>query len=175
MTFFIQASSPAVVAEVDASEDDLREAIEDVFEFETEDAILNWNGVSVVVSYKYDISVMVDDLVDMLLAVQSTSVGSLVVTWPSNTFQATWHITWDERGLACTATWNSVSGGVEDVLSKTGDINLSRGAFLAEWKAPLERVVSALRRAGYSARELPRLEQIEQILAHLVQPGRLYR
>lgn len=158
-----------------ASEDDLREAIEDVFESETEDAILNWNGVSVAISYKYDLSVMIDDLMNALITMRSASVGELVVEWSSNTFQATWQIAWNEQECVCAATWNSVSGGVERLLSETGAVHISRDDFLAEWKAPLERVVSVLRRAGYSPRGLPRLGALEQLLTQLAKPGRLYR
>ncbi len=175
MTFFIQASSPIVGSDVQATEDDLREAIEDVFVIDTEDAIMNWNGVSIALSYKYDISVIVDDLIDMLLAVKSSGFGEHQVNWPSNTFHATWRIAWDERELRCAATWYSISGGVEDLLERTGGIRLTREEFLAEWKVLLERVVAGLKEVGYCPKSVAGLDQLEQLIIQLARPGRLYR
>lgn len=174
MIFFIQASNPNVVSNVEATETDLREAIEDIFELETEDAILNWNGVSIALSYKYDFSVIIDDLVEMLETIQSSSNGNHMVSWSSNTFLATWNLTWDKHLITCTATWNSISGNIEDVLTKTGNISLPVEEFLAEWKKPLERVIAGLKQAGYKPKSLVHLEKMEQLLTRLKHTGRLY-
>ncbi len=174
MSFFIQASNPIVGSDLKATEDDLREAIEDIFVMDTEDAILNWNGVPIALSYKYDISVIVDDLIEMLSVITSSSVGEHSVSWPSNTFRASWRLTWGEGLLTCAATWHSVSGGVEELLAQTGSISMPTADFLAEWRAPLERVIGGLRKAGYRPEFLAAFDQAQQIARRLERPGRLY-
>lgn len=102
--------SPRTVQIHDAADDSLCAALETVFPLYTEDAIINWNHVYVPVSYKYDLSVMVDDVLQIIEALQSSPQGRLVNHWPSNTFAASWEIDWKDGMLKIHSEWTSVVG-----------------------------------------------------------------
>jgi hypothetical protein len=62
------------VAARDESDSTLSDAAQTVFPLE-ERAFLNWNELTLPLSYKYDISLMLEDIVEMVLAVGKTGSG----------------------------------------------------------------------------------------------------
>ena len=62
MNFCIQASNPRVQHKIDYEDSSLSDIIETIYPLYTEHAILTWNYISIPLSYKYDISYMIDDL-----------------------------------------------------------------------------------------------------------------
>lgn len=61
--FYIQACNPINNRTVDENDSKLMEAIETIFPMRTEAAIMVWNYVSIPLSYKYDISYMINDII----------------------------------------------------------------------------------------------------------------
>lgn len=118
MPFYIQVNSPRTQS-FDSSEiESLSELIEEMFPMDTEDAILSWNGVPAALSYKYDISVMIEDILEMLFCISKGSSGSMVISWPSNTFRADWELSWSENHLSGHSVWHEMTGGVEAILNE---------------------------------------------------------
>lgn len=66
MNFYIQANNPKVLKEYNAEDESIADAMETIFPLYTESAILVWNHISIPLSYKYDISYMMDDVLDLL-------------------------------------------------------------------------------------------------------------
>ena len=60
MSFFIQCSSPQIAKNYVIEGNSLRDCIEDLFPMRTEEALICWNGIRIPLSYKYDISLMVE-------------------------------------------------------------------------------------------------------------------
>src|SRR5438128_712566 len=116
-SFIIQASNPRSVADHDAGDDSLDDAIETVFPLHTEHALLAWNHIYVPLSYKYDFAVIINDVLDIIQAIQTSAQGSHSVHWPSNTFAAIWNMQWDQGMIAVQSKWNCVLGETEAMLA----------------------------------------------------------
>lgn len=172
--FFIQSSNPCSSSECDADDASLSDAVQTVFPMETERMIMIWSGIYIYLGYKYDVSLMVDDIIDLCNDILQTKDGRRCVHWPSNTFAAVWDVAWDSSAVIVNAQWNRVVGGIEAILASKPSISVPRADFLAEWKRPLEIAEGALQRAGYKPEQIPRLVALHDLVARLPQYGRLY-
>jgi len=77
MCFYIQASNPKSQDKVETGDGSLADAIENTFLLNTENAILMWNYICIPLSYKYDISYMIEDIVSLLSEMQNKESGFL--------------------------------------------------------------------------------------------------
>src|SRR5258705_95085 len=100
MRFWIQAGNPRHFPILGKDVSDLSEAIEEIFPMETEDAIIVWNQSLIPISYKYDLSVMIDDVLPMLARLLDRTSGSDQVNFGSDTFQTDWSLNWTEGDLS---------------------------------------------------------------------------
>src|SRR5438067_2089483 len=153
-SFVIQASNPRALVCFDADDASLSDAIQTVFPLEAEYALLTWNWIYVPLSYKYDLSLMVDDIIALVEAMTSEEGGHKSIRWPSNTFAATWNIDWKGGEATITATWECVIGSTEGLLNSRPIVVVGFRDFVREWRRPLEVVTSALESAGYTAQAL---------------------
>ena len=71
LNFYIQASNPRFQDSINIYDESLSDAIESVFPLNTENAILVWNYISIPLSYKYDISYMIEDILQLLDELQN--------------------------------------------------------------------------------------------------------
>ncbi|WP_241433176.1 hypothetical protein [Listeria cornellensis] len=117
MDFFIQANTPRKTGAFEDDDYDLSTAIETIFPMLTEDAILIWNHIYVPLSYKYDISCMMDDIIKMINSIRSSSSGELQIRWPSNTFACTWDIVWENDVITVVAFWETVVRDTVELLN----------------------------------------------------------
>ena len=157
LVFAIQASCPRSLLQRSADDENLGMAIETVFPLETEIAFVVWNSIYVPLSYKYDVSILTEQVLwlhDQLMAAEE---GKLLFDWPSNTFATRWTVAWKGDALRIDSRWSGVRGGLLDLLNGQPTVEIGRQAFFAEWRALLERVDGALRRAGYDANNLPEM------------------
>lgn len=171
--FAIQASNPRSSKTGNAGDRTLEDAMETVFPLEAEYAILIWNWIYVPLTYKYDLSLMVRDIVRVVDSVLSHATGSTTVQWPSNTFAATWRIEWEARSIRIDAEWTCVLGDVEALLCGRPTVVMTPNRFVAEWKRPLEIIAAALSRAGYTE-ELVGMPDLLAVLNKIEQRGSLY-
>lgn len=174
-TFIIQASAPRALQICNEHDDSLCAALETVFPLYTEDIIMNWNHVYVPISYKYDLSVMMDDVLQIIEALQNTPQGKLVNHWASNTFAATWKMDWNDGILKVHSEWISVVGETEALLASRPDIQMPSEDFVAEWMRPLHIAEHALSDAGYTVSQLPGLARLRTVRQLRVREGVLYR
>jgi hypothetical protein len=172
--FFIQTGNPRTEPSWEADDASLSDAIQSVFPLRTEDLVLVWNGIYVPLGYKYDVSFMVDDVIDLAAEMMAERTGGKEIHWPSNTFAAVWDVRWDAGHVSVAAKWTRVVGGTEMLLAASGSIRLPVTEFLGEWKRPLEVVSDAMHRAGYSASQIPRLAVLDDVVRRLPQTGQLY-
>jgi hypothetical protein len=144
MKFLVQASDPRPSKLVSPDDSSLGEAIETIFPLCTDFALIVWNDVYVPLTYKYDISIIINDIIAMLGSVAARDEGSITVFWPSNTFRTRWILTWSGTDLAITTTWESVIGGTESMLNKVPSVNLNKNTFLLEWKPLLYKIKESI-------------------------------
>jgi len=172
--FFIQAGYPQSLSVSDRSDENMSDAVQTVFRADTERAILAWNRIYVPLDYKYDLSLMVDDIVDLIEQLNNHTSGHQSVHWPSNTFSSEWALTWADDTLEIHSRWACVIGGTVDLLNKNCKLELAKAEFMAEWRRPLNKIACALESAGYDNAQIAGFDRLKNVVAMLPRPGRLY-
>lgn len=175
MDFYIQASKPRAAGAYDAEDNSLGEAVETAFPLDTESAVMVWHHLYIALSYKYDVSVIISDLVAMLTALMRPGPGTHEVQWASNTFLSRWKLRWNtENELTVDAEWTAVVGVPVDVVQRAGGIRMPKEQFVAEWKELLSRVLTALTASGYGEAQVAGLAELRQLHEQLPRRGVLY-
>lgn len=118
--FVIQAGSPRSWDRIDDDEESLGDAIEEVFMLHSEDAILRWNGISLSLGYKYDVSLLVEDLLPIIEELQSRTSGEIANHWVSNTFAHNWIFKWTGDRLTIHSEWDKEMAEEKRKKKKTG-------------------------------------------------------
>jgi hypothetical protein len=172
--FTIQICSPRTAHQYSV-EESVGAAIESVFPLMTEDAIMNWNHVRVPINYKYDLSVVWEDVINMLRRLASQPAGNTECKLASSTLRATWHLSWRANRLEVSSEWHEVVGDVQSILNQRNRIDLPLDEFLAEWKLLLIKVVEALQIAGYTQNTLPGLADVITVQDQISKVGKLYQ
>jgi hypothetical protein len=175
MPFWIQVGNPVSLRMPGKTVSDLSEAIETVFPMVTEDAILVWNRSYIPISYKYDLSVMIDDLLPLLTALLEKRSGRHQVFFGSDTFSTEWHLVWTEESLSISAQWQSVVGHLEAITSDCGSLEIPTGDFLSEWKEMLKRIITALETSSLSMDDMEGYESMIKIESAIRRTGILYQ
>ncbi|PSJ96871.1 hypothetical protein, partial [Brevibacillus fortis] len=160
MSFIIQASCPRFTGILDSEAETLSDAIESAFPLVNEVTIISWNYDPIMLSYKYDISIMIDDILDILEATRIEVSGTKTVHWASNSFSNVWHLSWDNTQLSIKAEWGRVIGGTEQLLQTSGSVTLTKQSFSSEWKRVLQNIIAALGKSGYSEDRLPSMKRL---------------
>lgn len=149
MKFLIQANSPECTMNFDKEDYSLATAIETVFPLITEDAILMWHHLCIPLSYKYDVSCMMEDILKMLYKIRTNLIGELPIIWSSDAFASKWIIKWNEKDIFITSEWENVVGQVQKLLNSKNEIIIEKKSFMSEWKKILDNVLIALKKCGY--------------------------
>ncbi|MGI5200199.1 hypothetical protein ACQEU6_00995 [Spirillospora sp. CA-108201] len=142
MNFWLQTGNPETL-KVESAED-MADATGQMYPMDTEDAILFWNRVPVRLEYRYDIPVLLDDLVPLLEEVQNPEFSRTQIHWGSDTFSTEWNIARDGDSLRIDSRWDSVHGSYEFVLNERSQLTVSIDSFVAEWLKVLRRITSDL-------------------------------
>ena len=169
--FCIQAGSPRRLP-IAGPEPNLSDAIESVFPMETEAAFLGWKHVFVPLSYKYDLSLMVDDAVNVIEQMRRADVGRTRIDWPSSNFAARWDLRWSDGMTTIDAEWHRVVGGLERILAPR--IEVSTHDFISEWKMPLNNIIEALL-GGAVDLQVESFVRLRAVLSEIPVSGFLYR
>ena len=176
MHFSIQTSQPKNNAKFCSEDKKLSEAIETIFPMMTEDGLIIWNTIRIPLSYKYDISYMIEDILCMLRAIRENhDGGKLKIDWPSDTFACRWKLTWDRKNLAIDSDWRSVSGNIEQLLNKNNKIIIDSMDFVREWKMLLRVLITNLRQCGYNECSLIDMSELINEFRHIDRYGSLYQ
>ncbi len=173
-SFAIQVGNPLVDRSIAGIFQDLSDVVQEAFHWPTEDAILYWNRIPVRISYKYDLYVMMDDILPTLGEVLNTEEGSSYVRWASNTFDGAWDIQWRQGCITVVAKWNKIVGGYEKVLQDQPQIEVTVDEFLAEWRGLLGKVLEAVDREGVDVEDRTNLDILKHIMASVPRYGQLY-
>ncbi|MET7904703.1 hypothetical protein ABZS86_25855 [Streptomyces sp. NPDC005355] len=142
MSFSIQTGCPAT--QHVESADDMADAVSQMYPFETEEAVLVWNRIPVLLEYRYDIPVLLDDLIPLLEKIQAPQFSQTRVYWGSDTFSAEWNLRRDGETLTIGSRWDSTSGGYEALLNERSTLTVEIRSFVAEWLKVLRRITSDL-------------------------------
>ena len=175
MFFCIQASNPKFQNITDYNDESLSEAIESVFPLNTEHAILMWNHISIPLSYKYDISYMVNDILIIIKAIQTQNVGKMKIQWLPDTFRSDWLIEWNSDEVLIDAQWECTIGHLENILNKRNNIRLSKVDFINEWKEILGVLIRGLKHCGYDKLKIKGMKELVEQYEKIKESGIFYK
>ncbi len=142
MNFRLQAGNPEALKVGPA--DDMADAAGQMYPMETEDAILFWNRVPVRLEYRYDVPVLLDDLIPLLEEVQNPAFSQTQVHWGSDAFSTEWNIVRDGDSLRIDSHWDSIHGSYEFLLNDRSQLTVGIDSFVSEWLKVLRRITSDL-------------------------------
>ncbi len=111
-------------------------------------AVFRWNGLEFLLSYRYDISLMALDIVEVIENIEWQPTGAIDVAWPTNGFPYVWRIHWDGREVRVHAEARPEPAAVD--LTGRDSVSLPQAKFLEELRGLLRMVARILRGAGYS-------------------------
>ncbi|MGE3724062.1 MAG: hypothetical protein AB7I41_00820 [Candidatus Sericytochromatia bacterium] len=130
---------------------------------ETEEALLFWSGIPILLSYKYDICILIDDILPMLEILFSNLSGEYSICFPSNSFRVDWELQWQDGLLTIDSAWHEVKGDAS-LLNENTQLKIGLSSFLVEWKPLLQKIISSLELSQVKIKvyeEFTRLCQIE--------------
>lgn len=158
MSFSIICNNPRGGGLLNEADETLGDAVQSVFELDDEDAKLEWNGIVFSLNYKYDLGMMVDDVVSMLKTMIAAAEGNMTIEWVSTGFPFAWRIDWlDDRAKVSAVSRDPGSGqkmfGLEVM-------ETSKHEFIQEWRSVLQIIKAKLVAAGYSDRYLFSLREL---------------
>lgn len=175
MSFYIQSGNPMIQCIANCNDKSLADAIESMFPLNTESAVLMWNHISIPLSYKYDISYMMEDILVLLNMLQSREKGELTICWLPDTFRCDWTIRWDAEELNIHSRWENTVGNLEMLLNERPTISLKKDDFIKEWKSILGIVITGLNKCGYDVKEIKGMKQLIEQYKGIIGNGILYK
>jgi hypothetical protein len=175
MEFFIQVSKPICLNNYDNADESLADAMETIFPLLTEGAIIMWNYIPIRLSYKYDISYMLDDIVDMLLMIRTKEKGKMEIQWLPDTFRCDWKLQWNEGTIKIKSEWGGIIGDLEKILNKNSEVCLKVNEFRGEWKKLLELVIKNLKNSGYQENQIRNMDNLLVEYNKISEEGILYQ
>ncbi|SMP35267.1 hypothetical protein [Chryseobacterium profundimaris] len=93
------------------------ELIENIFPFSEDYLYVKWRGISIPVSYKYDLSMILEDFVYIVKFLES-SENLLSLAFPSNTFDVEWNMRKEYGKIIIQSKWNTVLSHNEKILNE---------------------------------------------------------
>lgn len=175
LNFYIQASNPRTQNVKNFDDVNLSDAIESIFLLNTEKAILVWNYISIPLSYKYDISYMMDDLLELLHYLQSVDNGKMTIHWLPDTFRCDWSIVWNHGQMDIQSHWECTVGSLETLLNNHSRISIPVKHFISEWREVLNIIIKGLDRCGYNESEIRGMQQLLELFSNIKDRGILYQ
>lgn len=146
---------------------DLSEAIAMCFPIDAADAEFVLRDVSVPLNYKYDLSVIVEDIVDLLE--HCLRQESAKVRLCSDTFNVSLSVRPKAESVALRADWHSVVGNKEKQLNEIPTVIVPARHFLEQWARLLEVAFQGLDRTGLVIRDTGLLDEARTVLRRVTE------
>jgi len=170
MTFAIVSGKPRIRRGPHPISDSLGGALQEAFDCESEDLTLYWNEVAIPLEYKYDVAIIVDDLLEMLQQLLDEEAGEFEARFFSDTFNCIWHIRWSGGVVDIRPVWLELRHRISDAEELQRPIGLPTTEFLRQWKPVVQATVVALHESGVevdNAEEIKKLRQLERVADEL--------
>ena len=157
----------------------LEAAFAHVFRNNLEWGIVLWSDVPVRISYRDDLPVMLNPLLDLLVyASGMEKQGHTSFHFETPNLHTTWSAEISGEMIGISAGWRHLNGGYESALNQVPMIWMSVRDFLCEWKLLLQQLLQAFDDSGArltrrDARN--RFEMMQRIEAGIPARGRFYK
>jgi hypothetical protein len=161
--FDIQISNPHSLGIRNEDDKNMDEAIESIFPLHNEYAFIIWNHIFIPLTYKYDVSIMINDIIHLMTTMRVKQAGKEDINWASDTFSSSWAIHFDLDKVRIKATWYDVLGKVTDLLQASNEIEVPRQEFVEKWMDLLLFIKIKLQDAGYTSTNLEDFHDLEEL------------
>ncbi|WP_281635419.1 hypothetical protein [Flavobacterium marginilacus] len=151
MSFKIQISNPEVLNILDVDVLSIEDAIEAIFPLETEYAFIEWNYIYIPLSYKYDISLMINDFIKIYIFLNDKNSNYLEIHWSSNTFASIWILSKESNNINIKSNWNNVLGQLKNLLNENNEILINNYDFKREIGVMIKFIKNSLDGVGYNS------------------------
>lgn len=164
-SFRIEPKQPVPKVGLIGDASDLSDAIQSSFPMDTDNAVLHWNRVPIPICYKYDLSIIIESVLEVLEC--CLVVKTEEICFPSNTFHSVWTIKPNNTMVRISACWHSVTGGIESDLNKNSELVISKIYFLLQWSRLIEVALSGVRQANLYIQDPQQLYEAEALLERI--------
>ena len=151
--FKIYPGNPVLLGNNSLDDDSIGDALQDIFPMDTDDCIIEFNLYKIHLQWKYDISIIFDDIIILLDHILSNNYTELIIHWPSDTFRTDWVIKKDNSNIYIHSQWGNIIGGNVKYLNENNKLKVNEVKFLHEWNKILKKVICALNSSGYPDKE----------------------
>jgi hypothetical protein len=145
----IQISNPRLLGIKDDNDSNIEDAIETIFPSNTEYAFLIWNNIFIPLSYKYDISKMINDFIFLEKFIDSNE-EEINIYWASNTFSSIWKLQKKQNMIKIQSKWNCVLGSLIDLLNTKSEIVVDSKQLNMELYKMLKFIKLSLDKCNYN-------------------------
>ena len=160
--FSIDPKNPEPFVCLAGNASDLADAIELGFPMEAENAEIRWNNIPIPLNYKYDLSVILPDVLDVLKHCQE---DKKIKTWfASNTFTTQWTVDTKNEMVEVHADWRSVVSKNTIQLNKVPDISVPKSHFLKQWAGLIETALAGVKRTVIVIEDTQQLHEAESLI-----------
>lgn len=175
MNFAIQTGNP-IANYSKLKEYTFKDAAENIFILNTENAIMYWNGICIPLDYKYTIGDILNSILEMLESLLDNDEGDKRILFFESNFLTTWQLSWNKNQLTIISYWNSVPNAkvIVDILEKNNKIIIDKSLFIAEWKVLLITFKNNLLKFYAHAKEVEGFDKLESIEQRIKHKGCLY-
>ena len=158
---------------------DLASAYRHIFRKNMEWGVLLWSGVPVRISYRDDLPLLLETLIDLLRFVHRPG-GRARAEFQFDTpnLETVWRVEHAGEQLEIQGCWQRVRGGYEAALNAFESVSMRREDFLSEWKLLLEQVLRAFADAAAQVTRAEARQQVQvlrDLEAEIPTRGRFYR
>ena len=118
------------------------------------DVVLLFNEIPVKLDWKYDIAIIIEQIVDELMMPLITKPsGHVTIGWVSDTFRTDWELDWQNGHLQLRTHWGRVGVGperqrLEALLNERSSLTIDVQSFLDEWRKLLWAMVPFVKQAA---------------------------
>lgn len=165
--FKVQISNPKINNVFNPEDTNLEEAIESIFPLENEYAFIIWDNIFIPLSYKYDVSTIINDVITLVDELETNINGEIEIHWASNNFAAVWEISYNKDIVWLSSKWNDVLGkGIKETLNVNSNIQVDKHSFIEQWKLLLSTVCFSLVKCGYNNSNLIDFRMLDEIVSN---------
>ncbi len=156
----------------------LQEALEQLFFYNRENAILLCNGIPVCLSYRSDLPLLIPKILQCLDTLQQYSdLSNYELTFNTRDIEAAWLFTLRNDVIFINMKWLRVKGNYQSALNVLGEVSYNKHVFINEWLMLLKQCQQCLTDAGAVLMGEARLGQelLDKVAARINGFGHFYQ
>lgn len=167
-SFGVMVGNPQITNIEDIYIYTLPEFVQKTFPYKTENMVLIWNAIPILINYSEQLNKLIPSIVDMILILNQSENGRHALSWEVEDMTVNWDFYWINSKLKIEANWLQVSGKLESLLNKRPCVSLHKNRFLAEWKMLFTKLQEAiaLNKKNISTEDMSLIKQIEESIKY---------